>query len=55
MTNIDGEAQWKMCFSANDIDLPTGYFLGVTAATGDLAGTLYHWKGWIVIQSIGLR
>ncbi len=40
MTNeIDGKnSQWKTCFSANDVDLPTGYHFGATAATGDLAG-----------------
>lgn len=28
MTNIDDdESQWKMCFSATDVDLPTGYYV----------------------------
>lgn len=49
MTNIDGdESQWKMCFSATDVDLPTGYYFGVTAATGDLAGTTARKKTYIV-------
>lgn len=36
--NIDGEPEWSPCFSVEDIDLPTGYYLGLSAATGDLAG-----------------
>ncbi len=38
MSNIDGKDDWKMCFVVNDVDLPTGYYFGATAATGDLAG-----------------
>ncbi|XP_064382377.1 vesicular integral-membrane protein VIP36-like [Halichondria panicea] len=37
MTNIDGNDDWKTCFVVNDVDLPTGYYFGATAATGDLA------------------
>lgn len=39
MTNIHGESEWEPCFVVKDVDLPTGYFLGMSAATGDLAGT----------------
>ncbi len=38
MTNIVGNDDWKTCFVVNDVDLPTGYYFGATAATGDLAG-----------------
>lgn len=27
---------WKFCFSAQDVDLPTWFFMGVSAATGEL-------------------
>lgn len=37
MTNIGDSEEWKLCFSTEDVDLPTGYYFGVTAATGDLA------------------
>ena len=36
-TNIDGSEQWKECFSVKGVRLPTGYYFGVTAATGDLS------------------
>lgn len=28
---------WKLCFSVPGITLPTGYFFGASAATGDLS------------------
>jgi mannose-binding lectin 2 len=37
LTNIHGDSDWDHCFVVPDVDLPTGYFLGVSAATGDLA------------------
>lgn len=37
MVNVEGETEWKPCFTVNDVDLPTGYFYGATATTGDLA------------------
>ena len=39
LTNIHGESEWEPCFVVPDVDLPTGYFLGMSAATGDLAGS----------------
>ena len=36
-TDIDGSNSWKQCFSADGVRLPTGYFIGATATTGDLA------------------
>ena len=41
LTNIHGVSDWNHCFVVPDVDLPTGYFLGMSAATGDLAGQ-YH-------------
>ncbi|XP_003384673.1 PREDICTED: vesicular integral-membrane protein VIP36-like [Amphimedon queenslandica] len=37
MTNINGGRSWEPCFVINDVDLPTGYYIGFTATTGDLA------------------
>lgn len=47
LLNIDGEREWKPCFMVKDIDLPTGYYFGASAATGDLAG----W--WVGVTSLG--
>lgn len=35
--DVDGKSEWKECFKVEGVMLPTGYFLGVSAATGDLA------------------
>lgn len=37
-TDIEGKNSWLECFSVNGVRLPTGYYFGVTAATGDLSG-----------------
>ncbi|KAF7495360.1 VIP36-like protein [Sarcoptes scabiei] len=37
MTDVDGSGQWTECFVAPGVFLPTGLYLGVTAATGDLS------------------
>jgi len=36
-TMIDGTGDWKECFTVKGVRLPTGYYFGVTAATGDLS------------------
>ena len=36
--DVDGEGKWTECFDVVGVELPTGYFLGLSAATGDLAG-----------------
>lgn len=36
-TDMDGDSQWKNCFVVNNVELPTGYFFGVSATTGDLS------------------
>jgi hypothetical protein len=38
-TDIDNENKWKECFVVGGIKLPIGYYIGATAATGELAGT----------------
>ena len=34
---MENKAAWKECFSVRGIRLPTGYYFGITAATGDLS------------------
>ena len=36
-TDIDNQNVWKECFSVSGVKLPTHYFFGFSAATGDLA------------------
>jgi mannose-binding lectin 2 len=36
-TDINNENTWKECFTSN-IKLPTGYYFGFSAATGELSG-----------------
>jgi len=36
-TDIEGKNVWKECFSAADVRLPTNYYFGFSAATGDLS------------------
>ena len=38
ITNTNGGGDWHTCFVVNDVDLPTGYYFGLSAATGELAG-----------------
>ena len=37
-TDVEGQGTWEDCFSVDGVFLPTGYYFGVSAATGDLAG-----------------
>jgi len=37
MLDVDDAGKWKECFDVSGVRLPTGYFFGVTSATGDLA------------------
>lgn len=37
LMDVDGTGEWAECFRAEDVFLPTGLYLGVTAATGDLS------------------
>ncbi|XP_039947979.1 vesicular integral-membrane protein VIP36 [Bactrocera neohumeralis] len=36
-TDMENKGEWKNCFVVNDVELPTGYFLGLSATTGDLS------------------
>uniref|UniRef100_A0A1B6LHU9 L-type lectin-like domain-containing protein n=1 Tax=Graphocephala atropunctata TaxID=36148 RepID=A0A1B6LHU9_9HEMI len=36
-TDMENKAAWKECFSVKGVRLPTGYYLGISAATGDLS------------------
>lgn len=36
-TDIENKGTWKQCFSAAGVKLPTGYFFGASAETGDLS------------------
>lgn len=36
-TDMENKGEWKNCFVVNEVDLPTAYFLGLSATTGDLS------------------
>lgn len=36
-TDIENKQQFKSCFTVSGVKLPVGYFVGVSAATGDLS------------------
>lgn len=36
-TDIDNKAGWKPCLTVDGVRLPTGYFFGMSAETGDLS------------------
>lgn len=36
-TDFANKAAWKECFSVKEIKLPTGYYFGISATTGDLS------------------
>lgn len=36
-TDIDNKNDWKLCFSSARVVLPTGYYFGASAETGDLS------------------
>uniref|UniRef100_A0A1B0A8V2 L-type lectin-like domain-containing protein n=1 Tax=Glossina pallidipes TaxID=7398 RepID=A0A1B0A8V2_GLOPL len=37
-TDMENGGEWKNCFVVNNVELPTGYFFGISATTGDLSG-----------------
>ncbi|CAJ0968283.1 unnamed protein product [Ranitomeya imitator] len=37
MTDVEGKNEWKNCVDISGVRLPTGYYFGATAATGDLS------------------
>lgn len=38
MTDVEDKNEWKNCFDVAGVRLPTGYFFGASAGTGDLSG-----------------
>lgn len=36
-TDMENKAAWKECFKVQGVKLPTGYYFGVSATTGDLS------------------
>lgn len=36
-TDFENKAAWKQCFQVSGVKLPTGYYFGLSAATGDLS------------------
>ena len=34
---MDGTDDWNECFVVDNVNLPTGYYMGFSAATGELA------------------
>lgn len=37
LTDVENKGEWKECFTTPGVKLPTGYYFGVSAATGDLS------------------
>lgn len=38
-TDLEDKRAWRVCFAVEGVKLPTGYFIGASAATGDLSDT----------------
>lgn len=38
MVDVDDKNDWKECIDIGGVRLPTGYYFGASAATGDLSG-----------------
>lgn len=36
-TDLANKAAWKQCFQVSEVKLPTGYYFGISATTGDLS------------------
>lgn len=43
MIDIDDKNEWKECIDIAGVRMPTGYYFGASAATGDLAGKTLAW------------
>lgn len=41
MVDVEGKNEWKECIDIGGVRLPTGYFFGASAATGDLSGEFW--------------
>lgn len=38
MVDVEDKNEWRECIDIGGVRLPTGYFFGASAATGDLSG-----------------
>lgn len=38
MTDLEDRSEWKNCVDITGVRLPTGYYFGASAGTGDLSG-----------------
>lgn len=38
MTDLEDKNEWKNCVDITGVRLPTGYYFGASAGTGDLSG-----------------
>ena len=38
MIDVENDGDWKSCIEVSGVRLPTSYHIGLSAATGDLAG-----------------
>ena len=38
MTDLEDKNEWKNCIDITGVRLPTGYYFGASAVTGDLSG-----------------
>jgi mannose-binding lectin 2 len=38
MTDLEDKNEWKNCIDITGVRLPTGYYFGASAGTGDLSG-----------------
>lgn len=38
MVDVEDKNEWRECIDIGGVRLPTGYFFGSSAATGDLSG-----------------
>lgn len=37
LTDLENKHEWKVCFESPNVRLPTGYYFGASATTGDLS------------------
>lgn len=45
MVDVDDKNEWRECIDVGGVRLPTGYFFGASAATGDLSGGCEEVRG----------
>lgn len=45
-TDFENHGEWKKCFEVHGVELPTGYYFGISATTGDLSDNhdIYSFK-----------